>query len=295
MAPARRSRNDTRRATREGAPGWDRLWRHSYRLGASWLVRQAAHGWPHGRTGFARLLVPMDPWRYYELGRVADQDLSGRCLDVSSPKLLPSLLQREGKGEWLCIDLYDEEVQAWRDVDPALELDVADATKLPYAEGTFDHVVCVSVLEHVGHDGGQDRTALAEMFRVLKPAGTLHLTTDVAPVAGDVFVDERIYGRASPPRDARGVFFKHDYSPEEIDELVADRPWELALREYAVQRDPRVEQRFYDRAPWSYAYGPLLRFVAPGNVEVSPSPAVLAAGAHGVVYVQLHKPAGHGP
>src|SRR5262245_65884272 len=79
-------------------PGWLRLWRHSYRLGLRWLARGARNGWKGRRVGLQRLLVPLDPWRYYELGRVAEQPFDGRCLDVSSPKLLMSLLQHEGRG-----------------------------------------------------------------------------------------------------------------------------------------------------------------------------------------------------
>src|SRR4051812_19947195 len=97
----------------EDAPGWQRLWRHSYRIGFAWLVRTARRGWPARRAGLARLLVPLDPWRYYEMGVVAEGEFSGACLDVSSPKLLPSMLQREGKGRWTCVDLFSTEVENW--------------------------------------------------------------------------------------------------------------------------------------------------------------------------------------
>ncbi len=91
--------------------GWRRLWRHSYRLGARWVVRDARSGWRAGRVGWVRLLVPLDPWRYYECGRVADQTFTGACLDVSSPKLLTSLLQHEGNGTWVGTDLFSREIE----------------------------------------------------------------------------------------------------------------------------------------------------------------------------------------
>jgi SAM-dependent methyltransferase len=278
-----------------GTAGWHRLWRHSYRLGLAWSVREARHLWPHRRTGVARLLVPLDPWRYYELGVVAEQEFSGRCLDISSPKLLPSLLQREGKGEWLCVDLFEREVEAWRRIDPALALEVQDATSLPYDDGTFDNIACISVLEHIGHATGADAAALAEAFRVLKPGGVLHLTTDVRRSPGDVFVDDRLYGQASVPADGGRVFFKHDYSPQEIDALVAALPWQVLHEEYAVQRDPGLERRFYARAPLSYVYGGALRFSTPSNFTVAPSREVLGDDEHGVVYLRLRKPGAGGP
>ncbi len=43
-----------------------------------------------------------------------------------------------------------------------------DATRLPFLDDTFDHVITSEVLEHIQDDVG----AIAEMVRVLKPGGT---------------------------------------------------------------------------------------------------------------------------
>jgi SAM-dependent methyltransferase len=266
--------------------GWRRLWRHSYRLGARWVVRDARTGWRAGRVGWTRLLVPLDPWRYYECGRVAEQTFTGDCLDVSSPKLLTSLLQAEGHGTWIATDLYAREVEAWRRIDPALRLEVEDAAGLSYPDASFDHVVCVSVLEHVGP--GKDADAMNEMWRVLKPGGTLHLTTDVSLEPKNVYVDDRVYGEASSEQDGR-VFFKRDYGVDEIEALVAARPWTERFREYVVQRRPRIEERFYAGAPWTYVYGPWLRFVCPRNFLGAGTPEVLVGSDHGVVHLRLEK------
>jgi len=45
---------------------------------------------------------------------------------------------------------------------------VGDALTLPFADATFDRVICAEVLEHVP----DDRAAMAEVARVLKPGGT---------------------------------------------------------------------------------------------------------------------------
>jgi SAM-dependent methyltransferase len=251
-------------------------------------VREAPRGWPAGKVGLTRLLVPLDPWRYYELGRVADEDFSGRCLDVSSPKLLPSLLRAEGQGEWLCIDLFADEIGAWRTVDPELELDVQDATSLPYPDAAFDCCLCISVLEHVGV--GKDEIALSELWRVLQPGGVLHLTTDVAATPADVFRADAAYGDASPAVHGRGTFFKHDYGPEEVERLVRTLPWRLRHREYAVQRRPGIERWFYAHEPWSYVAGPFLRMPLRDGFLVSDDSAVIAEHGRGVVYLQLEKP-----
>jgi SAM-dependent methyltransferase len=239
-------------------------------------------------VGFVRLLVPLDPRRFYELGRVADEHFDGRCLDVSSPKLLPSLLNAEGHGSWVCVDLFAKEIDAWRTIDPELELAVEDATALSYPDETFDHCICVSVVEHIG--GGGDADALAEMWRVLKPGGSLHLTTDVAARPHDVFVEERVYGQASRVVDDRGVFYKHDYTPAELERLVASRPWEVVVREFATARDPRIERWYTGHLPWSSLTGPFLRFVCPSNFRTSSSPDLVEAAGEGVAYLHLRKP-----
>jgi SAM-dependent methyltransferase len=47
-----------------------------------------------------------------------------------------------------------------------------DATKLPFADGTFDRVITSEVLEHIQ----DDVAAIAELARVLRPGGTLGVT-----------------------------------------------------------------------------------------------------------------------
>ncbi len=47
-----------------------------------------------------------------------------------------------------------------------------DALALPFADGTFDRVICSEVLEHIP----DDRAALAELARVLRPGGTMAIT-----------------------------------------------------------------------------------------------------------------------
>jgi len=70
---------------------------------------------------------------------------------------------------------------------PGMTMSQADVRKLPYADGSFDLVTCISTLEHIGMDnsewhieGGQetegDLKALVEMRRVLSGEGRLPVT-----------------------------------------------------------------------------------------------------------------------
>jgi SAM-dependent methyltransferase len=47
-----------------------------------------------------------------------------------------------------------------------------DGTRLPFADDTFDHIICSEVMEHIPDDAA----AAAELARVLKPGGTLAVT-----------------------------------------------------------------------------------------------------------------------
>ena len=49
---------------------------------------------------------------------------------------------------------------------------VGDALRLPFPDATFDRVICAEVLEHVP----DDRAAMAEIARVLRPGGTAAVT-----------------------------------------------------------------------------------------------------------------------
>ena len=151
----------------------------------------------------------------------------------------------------------------------------------------------MSVIEHIGV--GKDSVALSEMWRVLKPGGALHLTTDVAAEPHDVFIEDLRYGQASPVVEGRGVFFKHDYVPREVEQLITERPWEVTIREFATLRNARIERWFNDHTPWTYIAGPFLRFVCPANVETSTSSTLIESAGEGVVYLRLLKPARSAP
>ncbi len=60
-----------------------------------------------------------------------------------------------------------------------VEYQVAHAEDLPFADAQFDLISCISVLEHT--PPGNDRLALRQMGRVLKPGGALIISFDVAP------------------------------------------------------------------------------------------------------------------
>jgi SAM-dependent methyltransferase len=270
--------------------GWRRLCRHSYRLGLGWLLTGWRRRWRGARVGFARLLVPLDPWRFYELGRLADETYGGKNLDISSPKLLPSLLRREGRGDWVAVDLFAQEIESWSNVDPGLALGVEDARELSFPDESFDGCLCVSVVEHVPEDG--DERVMAEIWRVLRPGGVLHLTTNIAAAPTQIEIDRRIYGEASVEMEHGRVFFERHYSSQDLATRLLALPWTIEHQEYVRERNPAIHRLFFALAPLSYPFGFLLRFLCPRNFVEIAAPEEVPEGRHGVVLMKLRKPEG---
>jgi SAM-dependent methyltransferase len=61
------------------------------------------------------------------------------------------------------------------DIEPGRAEVQADLTALPFADEEFDLILCSHVLEHVG----DDRAAMREMRRVLRPGGLAVIQTPV--------------------------------------------------------------------------------------------------------------------
>ena len=88
----------------------------------------------------------------------------------------------------------------------AATLHEADASRLPFPDGTFDALICSSVLHEVYSYGGYDRRRVAqtltEFARVLRPGGQLAIRDGVAPDGGDRPVWLELIDAATPARFA---------------------------------------------------------------------------------------------
>jgi len=124
-------------------------------------------------------------WEYpFVLANLPEDGLDRRILDAGSGyRFFTPLLARRGFDVDAC-DLdaaigpkYDEIAAQY---DLSIEFAQQDLAKLTYPADCFDHICCISVLEHT-----RDPAAILQEFhRCLKPGGTLLLTFDVS-IHGD--------------------------------------------------------------------------------------------------------------
>jgi len=170
---------------------------------------------------------------------------------------------------------------AWLDIAPGVGVDLSrtrvarararghdvaqsDARRLPFCDGAFGSVLCISVLEHIpGHE-----QVITEMARVLRDTGTLILVTPNYPAKRAYDVLSWLLGtRASPAdhpthnapvrwgaldglcrRHFGVVWLRADHVPGEgrfpiLGSLHAYTPWEMLTgrRIIAVCHGPRRE------------------------------------------------------
>ena len=78
------------------------------------------------------------------------------------------------KTSYIGIDINEEHLQIAKVFAQASNVNFrkVDATKLPFADKVFDKIICTEVLEHIEND----RMALSELYRVLKPQGIAIIT-----------------------------------------------------------------------------------------------------------------------
>jgi SAM-dependent methyltransferase len=127
------------------------------------------------RTEWARALFRKSVLKQRKLAEIAAMlgPTSGqRCLDLGSDNGVVSLLLRERGGSWASADLTEEAVASIREL-VGDDVHLVREGRLPFADGEFDAVAVVDMLEHVTDEAA----FVAELHRITKPGGRLVVNT----------------------------------------------------------------------------------------------------------------------
>ncbi len=109
--------------------------------------------------------------------RDSDMPDKGFCLDVgcATGQTMAWLHSLYPRWRFSGIDVAAEGLDAARAM--GADVTLASALDIPFPTGTVDLLITLDVIQHLPHPDG-DRTALAEMRRVLRPGGLLLLRTN---------------------------------------------------------------------------------------------------------------------
>lgn len=180
------------------------------------------------RRAFVLIANPMDSFRYFEFdfafaavqGATVD-----RYFDVSSPRLLPLMIVRSRPG--LTADMLNPQARDLRDTTAVAKtlgllarcrLDGRLIEDVPFAEGTFDLITSISVIEHIPEDTG----AIATMWRLLRPGGKLLITVPCAKESCEEYTNLDEYGLLS--KDKEGFVYWQRYYDHAA---LAERIWSV--------------------------------------------------------------------
>ena len=113
------------------------------------------------------------------------------------------------------------------DLDSPIARVHADATDLPFEDASFDFAICVHVLEHIR----EDRKALSEFFRVLRPGGAA-----IFQVPPSDLETTREDAAVTDPQERERLFGQYDH----VRLCGADYPARIAEVGFEVEREDFV-------------------------------------------------------
>jgi SAM-dependent methyltransferase len=124
------------------------------------------------------------------------------------------------------------------DIDPHKADVQADITQLQFDDASFDFVLCVHVLEHVP----EDRKAISEIHRVLRPGGGALIQvppSDLEVTAEDPSVTD--------PRERERLFGQHDHvrlCGSDYKQRLEEPGLEVQVVDYPAELEPAVQTRY---------------------------------------------------
>ncbi len=135
-----------------------------------------------------------------------------RLLHIAPEHCIRDALAGNPALNYVSVDMFDPEADR-----------AADLTALPWPDASFDFAICSHVLEHIG----DDRAAIAELFRVLVPGGRAVVMVPIDMKRPETYEDSSIDTAAG-----RDEAFGHPYH---VRICGADYPDRLRQAGFAVE------------------------------------------------------------
>jgi SAM-dependent methyltransferase len=114
-----------------------------------------------------------------------------------------------------------------------------DITAIPRADESFDAIICSHVLEHVD----DDRAAMRELRRVLRPGGWAIVMVPVDDTRAETYEDPTI----TEPAERRRAFHQEDHVRvygRDFPERLRAAGFEVTLDDFAFRLDAAARRRY---------------------------------------------------
>jgi SAM-dependent methyltransferase len=146
--------------------------------------------------------------------------LKGNVLHFSPSRNLYRNLKKLKKTNYFSTDFEDEFLADYK----------FDITKIPQETEKFDTIICYHVLEHIV----DDKKAIAELHRVLKPNGSIYIQTPFRD--GNLYEDKSI----TTPKERLKHFGQQDhvriYSVQGLKERLKNQGFKVSIKTYPNQK-----------------------------------------------------------
>ena len=254
--------------------GWLRFYVYSILLGVRYIIKRPLS---LIKEVLKRIIIPMDIARYFEIPytyKYLNLKKSDKVFDLSSPKLISLFASEIDKVKIVASDVWDKEVSVWKrltnnmignsQLKNNITHKVIDGRKIDYKSGSFDKVFTISVIEHI--PGSGDTKTIKELSRILKPGGTLILTTPFGKEYKENWVNKDAY---SVKYQGKSVFLSRIYNNKALSERLI-KPSGLILKRKLVceERYPLITTIYTKMFPFSSILGLLFPFFAFINLRV---------------------------
>ncbi len=150
-----------------------------------------------------------------------NKTLNGNLLHFSPSRNLYRTLKKNQNLNYFSSDFEDEFLADYK----------FDITNIAQNDETFDTIICYHILEHIT----DDKKAMAELYRVLKPNGNIYLQTPFK--AGDIYEDDSIIS----PEERLKHFGQDDhariYSIKGLKDRLENYGFDISIIDYNTTTD----------------------------------------------------------